>query len=140
MLFGDTIRKMFRVGATLLSLLFAGAPSVADYCAVSCETAHVGDAFASSAHAGHHHHPPNTLSTALHSIGQAPQPCGHDHHNITAVTASSAARARLLTPVSAAVLPASLPAPSRWTSVADLHSSNSPPGPSLRGFASPIRI
>ena len=70
---------MFRAGALLLSLAFAGAPSVADYCAVSCETAHIGDAAASS-------RTPviiiirRRLSTALHSIGQAPQPCGHDHN------------------------------------------------------------
>ena len=132
---------MFRASALLLSLVFAGAPSVADYCAVSCEASHIGDASASSAHAGHHHHSSTAVSTVLHGIGQAPQPCGHDHHNIAAVTASSdAVRARLLTSASAAVLPLSLPAPSRWTSVADLPSSSSPPGPSLRGFASPIRI
>ena len=132
---------MFRPAALLLSLLFAGAPSVADYCAVSCEASHIALAAASTGHAGHHHHSSTASSTLLHSIGQAPQPCGHDHHTIAAVTASSdAARARLLAPASAAVLPASLTAPSRWTSVADLPSSNSPPGPSLRGFASPIRI
>lgn len=134
-------KVMFRTAALLLSLAFAGAPSAADYCAVSCETAHIGDASASSAHAGHHHHSSTASSIALHNIGQAPQPCGHDHHNIAAVTASSdTARARPLTPASAAVLPPSLPAPSRWTSVADLHSSSSPPGLSLRGFAAPIRI
>ena len=132
---------MFRAAALLLSLVFAGAPSVADYCAVSCETAHIGDASASSAHASHHNHSSTAVSTALHSIGQAPQPCGHDHNGMAAVTApSGAARERLLTTASAAVLPASLQAASLWTSVADLHNSNSPPGHSLRGFASPIRI
>jgi hypothetical protein len=33
-----------------------------------------------------------------------------------------------------------LTAVSLATSVSDLYTSNSPPGPSVRGFASPIRI
>jgi hypothetical protein len=141
MLIGDRMQTMmFRAAALLLSLAFAGAPSVADYCAVSCETAPMKNASASPAHAGHHHSS-TASSTDLHSIGQARQPCGHDHNGIAAVTAASdAAHTRLIMTASAAVLPASLPAASVWTSAADLHSSNSPPGPSPRGFASPIRV
>jgi hypothetical protein len=132
---------MFRASALLLSLLFAGAPSVADYCAVSCATAHIRDASASSPHTGHHHHSSTASSIALHTIDQAPQPCGHDHNGIPAVTASSdASHTRPLTTASAAVLPATVPAASLWTSASDLHGSTSPPGPSVRGFASPIRI
>ena len=132
---------MFRAAALLLSVAFASAPSVADYCAASCETTHIADASASSAHAGHHHHSSTASSIALYSIDQAPQPCGHDHNGIAAITAASdASRTRPLTAASAAVLPATAPAASLWTSVSDFHSSTSPPGPSVRGFASPIRI
>jgi hypothetical protein len=132
---------MFRAAALLLSVAFAGAPSVADYCAASCEAAYIAPAAASTAQAGHHHHSSTASSITLHSIGQAPQPCGHDHSGIAAVTAASnGARTRLPMNAGAAVLPASLPAASLRTSVSDFPSSTSPPGPSVRGFASPIRI
>jgi hypothetical protein len=132
---------MLRASALLLSLLLAGAPSLADYCAVSCATAHIRDGSASSPHTGHHHHSSTASSIALHTIDQAPQPCGHDHNGIPAVTASAdAAHTRPLTTASAAVLPAIVPAASLWTSASDFHSSTSPPSPSVRGFASPIRV
>lgn len=120
----------------LLSLAFAGAPVIADYCAVSCEAAHMGGASASPAHAGHHHAP-----TPLASIGQPPQPCGHDHNGIVGVVASSDnANARPLTPASTAVMPASPVAPCLWMLAYDVDGSNSPPGTVLRGFASPLRV
>lgn len=127
---------MFRCTALLLSLAFAGAPTVADCCAVTCESAHIGGTAASPAHSGHHH-----ASTSLFGISQPPQPCGHDHNGVVAVTpASDLAHARPPTTASAAVLPAVLPSTVLGTSVSEFHDSNSPPGPSVRGFLSPIRI
>jgi hypothetical protein len=127
---------LFRCTALLMSLAFAGAPVAADFCAVSCQAAHTHGGAASSAHSGHHH-----TSTTLFSINQPQQPCGHDHDGLVAVTAASdRAHARSLTTAGVPVLPASLPALPLWTAVSDLHNSNSPPGPSVRGFASPIRI
>ena len=132
---------MVRCITLLLSLVFAGAPVAADFCAASCEAAHVAAA-ASTGHAGHHHHHSSSASsTGRSSIGQAPRPCGHDHNGIKAVTPSSdAAHARPLPTAGAAVLPASRPAASLWASFSELHSSTSPPGPSVRGFASPLRV
>lgn len=132
---------MFRAATLLLSLAFAGAPVAADFCAASCEAAHIVPAADSTGHAGHHHHSSTAASTARQNIGQAPQPCGHDHNGIAAVSASSDdARAQPLATAGAAVQPASTPAASLLTLVSDLHASNSPPGASVRGFASPIRI
>jgi hypothetical protein len=126
---------MIRCAALLLSVAFAGAPMVADYCTVSCEAAHSHSAAASPAHAVHHH-----AANAL-SISQPPQPCGHDHHRVIAITAASdVAHVRPLTTVGDAVLPASLLSLSGWAPVSDLPSSNSPPGTALRGFVAPIRI
>jgi hypothetical protein len=128
----------FRCAALLLSLAFAGAPVAADFCAASCDAAHIADSAGSSGHAGHHHH---HGPTAASNIGQGSQPCGHDHNGIVAVRASSdAAHGRPATTANVAVLPVALPAASLATSVTDLCTSNSPPGPSVRGFVSPIRI
>ncbi|MDO8794931.1 MAG: hypothetical protein Q7J25_09970 [Vicinamibacterales bacterium] len=121
----------------LLSLAFAGAPVFGDYCAVSCEAAHMGGASASSAHAGHHH----ASAAALSSIAQPPQPCGHAYNGIVGVAVSSDnAKVRPLTPQSPAVMPASPLAPSLSMLAHDVHGSNSPPDTTLRGFASPIRV
>lgn len=124
--------------ALLLGLVFAGAPVTADFCAASCEAAHSASSGASIGHAGHHHH----SSVALLRLDQPPHRCGHDHSGGVAVTASSdAAHMQPLTTRSAAAaLPVSLMAASLWTPLCGLQSSNSPPGPSVRGFASPIRI
>lgn len=120
----------------LLALAFAGAPVIADYCAVSCEAAHMGGASASPAHAGHHH-----AETVLSRIGQPPQPCGRDHNGIVGVAASSAdARVQPLTSAGAAVMPAPSLASSLWMLACDVRGSNSPPGIALRGFASPLRV
>ena len=127
---------MFRCTALLLGLAFAGAPVIADYCAVSCETAHARGGSASAAHAGHHH-----ASAARFSISQPAQPCGHDHNGIVGVVASSdAASVRALAPSHAAVMPASLVAAAGWMSVFSAQGSNSPPGTALHGFASPLRV
>ena len=116
----------FKCVALLLGFAFASASVVADYCKMSCE----------AAHAGHHH-----ASTAPSDIGQPPQPCGHDHHGIVGVAASSgAASVRPLAPTSAAVVPASPLAPSLWMLARDVHGSNSPPGTFLHGVASPLRV
>jgi hypothetical protein len=127
---------IFRGTMLLLILAVAGAPTAADYCMVSCETAHARDA-GSAAHAAHHHH----RSTILVSIAQSPQPCGHDHNGIVAVTASSdVAPAPPLMAASAALPAASPLMASPWTQIFDVHGSNSPPGTTLRGFASPLRV
>ena len=129
---------MLRCAVLLLSAAFAGAPLAADLCAASCEAAHIAGSAQSSGHAGHHH---RHASTAASGIGQAPQPCGHDHNDVVAITASSdVAHARPFTTANAAVMPASLPAASLSTSVSDLDTSDSPPGRFLRGFTLPIRI
>jgi hypothetical protein len=123
-----------KCAALLLSLVFAAAPIVADYCTVSCEAAHTHAAAAP--HAGHHDD-----SSALFSIDQSSPPCGHDHNAIVAVTASSAVvHAKALMTAGAAMLPASLLTASLSTPAFDFHSSNSPPGTTLRGFVSPIRV
>jgi hypothetical protein len=127
---------IFRCTALLLGLAFAGAPMVADYCAVTCEATHMGGASASPSHAGHHH-----ASTALFSISQPPQPCGHDHNGIVGIASSSdSASARALAPASAAVMPAPPVNPSGWTAAHAIHGSKSPPGTTLRGFTSPLRV
>jgi hypothetical protein len=129
-------KMIFRCAALLLGLAFAGAPMVADYCAVTCEATHMGGPSASPAHAGHHH-----ASTALFRIGQPPQPCGHDHNGIVGIASSDGASVRALAPANAAVLPAPLVDPSGWTAVAHaIDGSNSPPGTALRGFSSPLRV
>lgn len=129
---------IFRCTALLLSLAFVGAPMAADYCAASCEAAPTAAPAASGDQSGHHH---RHASTAPCSISQPPQPCGHDHNGVVAVTATSdVAHARALATAGVAVSPSSLLAPSLWTSVSGLHRSNSPPGSAVRGFASPIRI
>ena len=126
----------FKCVALLLGFAFAGAPVVADYCKVSCEATHMGDASPSPAHSGHHH-----ASTAPPGIGQPPQPCGHNHHGIVGVAASSgAAPVRPLAPTSAAVVPTSPLAPFFWMLPYEVRRSNSPPGTLLRGSASPLRI
>lgn len=126
----------FRCTALLLSLAFAGAPVIADYCAVSCEAAHMGGASASPAHAGHHH----ASGAALSSIAQPPQPCGHAYNGIVGTaTSDNGAPVRALAP-SSAVMPASPVAASDCMSARSIHGSNSPPGTTLRGFASPIRV
>jgi len=130
---------MFRCAALLLSLAFAGAPVAADLCAASCEAAHIAGSAQSGGHAGHQHH---HASTAGSSIGQVPQPCGHDHNRAVAAigACSDAAHRRPVTTGNVAVLPVMLPAASLSAAVFDFTTSNSPPGPSVRGFASPIRI
>jgi hypothetical protein len=126
---------IFRCSALLLSLAFAGAPLVADYCAVSCEAAHMDGAAASTAHAGHHHG-----STALFSISQPPQPCGHDHNGVVGIASSDGgAPERSLAP-GTAVTPALPLIESVSFSLRDLHGSSPPPGTSLCGIASPLRI
>ena len=129
---------MLRGAAVLLSLAFAGAPLAADFCAASCEAAHIAASKGSSGHAGHHH----LASTAASNIGQTPQPCGHDHNGVVAAvrTSSDVAHKRLVTPANVVVLPVALTAASLTTSAFGLCASNSPPGPLVRGFASPIRI
>lgn len=130
------LEMAFKCGALLLSLSFASAPVVADYCEVSCETAHTGDTSASPAHTGHHH-----AATVLSRIGQPPPPCSHDHSGLVGVAASSgAAPMRSLAPTGAAVAPASPLAPSLWMSAYEVRRSNSPPGTFLRGSASPLRV
>jgi hypothetical protein len=135
-IFDDTLPSMVtKCAALLLSLAFAGAPIVADYCAVSCESAHTHDAGAAP-HAGHHN-----AASALFSIDRSSPRCGHDHNGTVAVTASSdTGHARAPMTSSAAMLPASLPPASVRTPAFGFHSSNSPPGTPLHGFASPIRI
>jgi hypothetical protein len=137
LIFDGTLPSMVtKCAALLLSLAFAGAPIVADFCTVSCESAHTHAAAAAAPHAGHH-----DASSALFSIDRSSPPCGHDHNGIVAVTASSdAGHARARMTASAAMLPASLLPASFWTPAFGFHSSNSPPGTPLRGFASPIRI
>jgi hypothetical protein len=136
LIFDGTLPSMVtKCVALVLSLAFAGAPIVADYCTVSCESAHTHDAGAAP-HAGHHN-----AASALFSIDRSSPPCGHDHNGIVAVTASSdAGHARAPMTASAAVLPASLLPASLGTSVFGFHSSHSPPGTPLRGFVSPIRV
>ena len=126
----------FRCTALLLSLAFAGAPVIADYCAVSCEAAHMDDASPSPAHAGHHH----ASGAALSSIAQPPQPCGHACNGIVGTaTSGNTASSRAPAP-SSTVMPASPVAPSGCMSARSINGSNSPPGTTLRGFASPIRV
>jgi len=121
--------------ALLLSLAFAGAPVLADYCTVSCEAAHTHAAAAASPHADHHHAP-----AVLFGINQPQQPCGHDHNGIVGVAArSDEASTRALAPATA-VMPASPVTASGSIPLHVIHGSSSPPGPSLRGFASPIRV
>jgi hypothetical protein len=98
---------------------------------------HVHGAAASSAAASHHH----ATTTSVINISHSPQPCGHDHNGVVAVTASSdAAHTRPLMTPSAAVLPESLAGTSFWTSFGDLQISSSPPGWSDRGYVSPLRV
>ncbi|HEY3043655.1 MAG TPA: hypothetical protein VGJ39_06505 [Vicinamibacterales bacterium] len=126
---------IFRCSALLLGLAFAGAPLAADYCAVSCEAAHMDGAAASTAHAGHHHG-----STALFSISQPPQPCGHDHNGVVGIASSDGrAPVRSLAP-GAAVTPALSIIQSVSFSIRDVHGSSPPPGTPLRGFVSPLRV
>ena len=92
--------EIFRCTALVLSMALGVAPTAADYCAVTCETAHVHGAASSLAHAGHHHH----AASPLASIDQAPQPCGHDHSGIVGVESNDgAAPARPFAP--AALMP-----------------------------------
>jgi len=137
---GDRLRSMMLRGAALLlSLAFAGAPLVADFCAASCQAAPIAASTGSAGHAGHHHH---HASAAASHIGQTPQPCGHDHNGVVAAirTSSDVAHKQLVTPANGVVLPVALTAASLMTSVVHRYASNSPPGPLVRGFASPIRI
>jgi hypothetical protein len=130
---------IFRCTTLLLSLAFAGAPVAADYCAALCEATHAGATAASPDHAGHHHHSTLTL-TGLSSIGQPPQPCGHDHNGIVGVArADDRASVRAPAP-GAAVMPTLPVVHSMWISIRVAHGSSSPPGTSLREFASPLRV
>jgi hypothetical protein len=121
--------------ALLLSLAFAGAPVLANYCTVSCEAAHTHEADAASPHAGH-----DRASTALFNIDQAPQPCGHDHHGIVGLAArSDDASVRVLAPASGVMPTSPVTAPGLVPALF-LTGSDSPPGTALRGFASPLRV
>jgi hypothetical protein len=133
---------MFRWTALLLSLAFAAAPTAADYCASQCETTHAAhSAGHSTAHGVHHH---DHAAMAIFHIDQAPQPCGHDHNGIIAVAASDirgdhtavvhdAGPANILISPGAFASSASAPTPATY-------GSKSPPGITLSGFASPIRV
>jgi hypothetical protein len=128
---------MFRGTALLLSLAFAGAPVATNFCAASCEAVHLASAAGSNEHDAHHHH---HSSTALGSVSQTPQPCGHDHQPIVGVEAThDVASVRALAP-SVAVMPTLPVIQAVWTLVHGIYNSSSPPGTSLRGFASPLRV
>jgi hypothetical protein len=130
------MRVMFHCAVLLLSLALAGAPTVADCCALACETAHSHGA-ASSAHAGHHHRSPTSLST----IEQTPQPCGHDHSGTVGIAApDNTAPIRALAQATVAVMPALLSPSSALIPSRNITGSNSPPGAIPRGFTSPLRV
>lgn len=57
----------------LLALAVGGVPLVADWCAISCEAAHGAT---EAAPACHH------TSAPMAHVGDAPAPCGHDHHPV----------------------------------------------------------
>ena len=128
---------LFRSMAFALSVAFAAAPTAAVYCTAQCETQHGHGSALTPIHAGHHHH----AASQLASISQAPQTCGHDHNGVVGVERVDNVASRRASAPGAAVMPTVPPLiQAVWISIQDVHGSNSPPGQSLRGFASPIRI
>lgn len=73
--------------AAALALALATVPLVADWCAVSCESAHAVEsgAAANSVPACHHQ------SAPAPRVGQVPAPCGHDHHPVVVDAATTVA-------------------------------------------------
>jgi hypothetical protein len=121
--------------ALLLTIAFAAAPIAADYCAAMCEAARTPGAPAPE-HAHHLHH----AATRLASIGQAPQPCGHEHHRIVGTEGANSLAPQRTVAASAAVVPAVPAIGSAVVLVHDVQGSSSPPGRSLRTLAVPLRV
>lgn len=75
---------MSRVARSVIAAVavfaFSTVPLAADWCAITCEAAHSARAAAPACH--------HTASAGLH-IGQAPKPCGQDHHVIVLTAATN---------------------------------------------------
>ncbi len=96
--------RLARVAAVVVAIAVGSVPLVADWCALSCETAHT--AAAEVAPACHH------TGSATTRVGDVPAPCGHDHHPVlvdAATTAAAALRVLPATTFLATVSAASVP-------------------------------
>jgi hypothetical protein len=89
MRYDSHVTRMIRFAiAMALAWAVAVVPLVADWCAVSCESAHA------SAAAGlppcHH------SSASIPRVGHVPTPCGHDHHPVVVDASITAIASRAI--------------------------------------------